>query len=343
MIIGVDLGYGYVKTVNNNQVGNKIKFPSVVAPGQSGMFDDDINFGGSLGYQVQLQSKDNFKRNYLYVGDLAVRSRGATMTLSRDKFHKDMSVSLAMTAAYLAGGEGNITLAVGLPLAYYKQQKELAKKSLEGLSAFVKVGEGVERNITFKDVFVFPQGVGALFQYNKLPASGLIGIVDIGHHTTDYLLADIRQDGANPLPSFTSSTEVGMHTALKIFATEYNNKTGTPLDIIGAQRLWDKDAQTVGLKKKVNLVELKAKARGEAGNAIADFVLNAWSEQLDFIDLVITAGGGALEFNHIFNEKFGNVSIVDDPQFANCLGFVKLAEIKQRSRKLAKAKGSFTN
>ena len=326
MIISVDLGYGYVKALNNKN-DREVLFHSVVAPAGEDLLDSDLGFSTTIGHKVQIRGKNSLNRNNLLVGELAlIEGRAAQMTLSRDRFSRDTSVSLMMTAAYLAGGEGNITLAAGLPLAYYKNQKEAALKALRGLGCYIKVDDGKETLVNFSRVYVYPQCVGALFSYTNIPEKGIIGIIDIGYHTTDYLLAEVRPGGLRPLTTYMSTVEVGIHTAVKRFAKIFSDKTGRPLSMIEAQRLWDKD--TVG-RRNIDLRPMKEAAREEAGKAVAESVYNAWSEQLDFINEIVLAGGGAIEFYDILNNYLQGVELLDDPQFSNCKGFLSMAEAEE--------------
>lgn len=68
-----------------------------------------------------------------------------------------------------------------------------------------------------------------------------------------------------------------------------------------------------------------AAARQAAGKSIAEAVQAAWSEKIDFLDQVLLAGGGALEFLPSLSGLFCNAEVVQDPQFANALGFLKMA------------------
>jgi plasmid segregation protein ParM len=53
-------------------------------------------------------------------------------------------------------------LVVGLPLSFYRGQKETLRERLSTLSAWVSVDGKERKYISFNNVMVFPQGAGAL-------------------------------------------------------------------------------------------------------------------------------------------------------------------------------------
>ncbi|RDV81253.1 hypothetical protein [Ammonifex thiophilus] len=66
-------------------------------------------------------------------------------------------------------------------------------------------------------------------------------------------------------------------------------------------------------------------ARREVGQAIAQAVHGAWSEKADWLDRVLLAGGGAVDFYGEIARLFPGAELVPDPQWANALGFYRLA------------------
>lgn len=321
MIVAIDLGYGYTKAVSNK---GKVVFPSAVSPSS----DDDLGLGGSSpGYRVELRVSASVVKKRYFAGELALkRTRSAQMTLARDKFTRDSALLLTLTGAYLVGAEGRTGLAYGLPLAYYRSQKDEVRKHLSGFAAYISVNDGPERYIAFEDVVIFPQGVGALFGVDELPEEGIVGLVDIGFYTCDYLLVEVHRDGVEPYPAFSSSVELGVSTAIKEFAERFRRETGRPLSLVEAQGLWGKQ-HTTFYGRKMDLTQLLEEARNAAGSAIVEEVTAAWSEKLDFIDRIYLAGGGSMEFLPVLRQRLRkDVVLVKEPQFANALGFYRMAQ-----------------
>lgn len=321
LVISVDLGYGFTKTVSEK---NKIIFPSAVAAGS------ELDLGLSskkTGHLVQFRSTGSTVRRHFFVGELAVKEGRATqVTLAREKFAHEASLLLVFTAAYLAGGEGQVALAYGLPVAYYRHQKDAVRAAFQGKAAYVSVDGGPEKYISLSAVYVFPQGVGALFSAESLlPKEGLVGLIDVGYYTTDYLLVELAEGEANPLSGYTSSVELGVSTALKLFAEAFQGNTGKPLSLSDAQVLWGKK-QVSFAGSKMNVEPMAEEARKSAGDSIIEAVRAAWSEKIDFVDQILLAGGGAVEFFPVLSGRFFDVQLIPEAQFANAVGFYKMAQ-----------------
>lgn len=320
MFLAVDLGFGYVKAVSDK---GRALFPSVIAPaGESNVFD----MGGDLpGHVIEVRLQGTTKRNRLYVGELAARDgRAAQLTFGRDRFARDASLVLTLAAAHLVGADGPVTLGFGVPLAYYSKLKEEVAHSLQGAGAYVSVNGSPEHLINLHEVHVFPQGVGAFYSPNlRLPGDGTLGLIDVGFYTTDYLLVEISPQGVQPYTEHMSSVEVGVSTALKVFADRFRQETGKPLTLVEAERLWKRGEITFA-GRRLSVKEWADEARTQAARSIVEAVRAAWSERIDFVDGVILAGGGALEFEPVLRRDLPGVSVAPDPQFANAQGFLAI-------------------
>ena len=216
-------------------------------------------------------------------------------------------------------------------------QKDAIKQSFQGLSFNVSVDEGAEKRITFKEVYVFPQGIGALLSGSPIPKRGLIGVIDIGYHTTDYLLIEASDAGVQPLSSYMSSTQQGMHTAQTLFADAFRQETGRPITLNEARSMWDKDAIAFA-GNKIDLITLKQEAKQETGRVIAENILAAWSDKIDFLDGLFLAGGAAIELLPVLKNYLTNPVLLDDSQFANANGFYQMANWSINKKQNLKAK-----
>lgn len=324
MLVSVDLGYGYTKAVKENS-GEKVMFPSTLAMGGVEMLLEYCD--SSAGHRVAVKKPGEPEASDYYVGDLALKSgRAVQGSLARDKHLQQNSVIFALTAAYLLGAEGPVDLALGLPIAYYRTQKDDLKKTFRGVEAQLSVNDGPERMICFDSVYVFPQGVGAVYAGDAdLPDTGLVGVVDVGYHTTDYLLLECNNGAVQPVPAYAGSVEVGASTAMQMFGDRFTQKTGIPLSLPNIQGMWKRDRLTVR-GREVDVAGMKQKAREMSVSAIADGLQNSWAEKIDFIDRLIFCGGGAVEFAEGLKQYFPNMQLIPDAQFANASGFLKMAQ-----------------
>ncbi|SMB95787.1 plasmid segregation protein ParM [Thermanaeromonas toyohensis ToBE] len=320
MLVAIDQGYGYTKAVAGEK---KAVFPSVVSPAS----ETDLGLGRvSWGHCVTVRPQGSMVKRQYFAGELAVRcGLAAHLTLARDKLSRDISVLLMLTAAYLAGTEGQVTLAYGLPIAYFRHQRDEARRSLQGTAAYVSVDNGPEKYISFNHVAVFPQGVGALFSVDRLPQEGLVGLLDIGFYTTDYLLVDVRKDRVEPLPNYFGSMEIGVSSAMKAFGDRFLRLTGRPLSLVETQELWGKSRLTFE-GQKLDLEPLQEESRVVVAQAIVEGITAAWAQKLSYVDVIYLAGGGGLEFLSTLRQSLRrDVVLVPEPQYANALGFYRMA------------------
>lgn len=277
---------------------------------------------------VEYRKAGEMQRRAAFVGELARREgRAAQISLSREKFWQAETALFALTAAYLAGGERQANLAVGLPLDAYRAQKDRVRRFLESVSAHVSVDGGPERYISFSSVRVYPQAIGALYAQPTLPEKGLLGVVDVGFCTTDCVLLECLPDDIVLLRSYVLSLDMAVSTAVRMFRDRFAQATGAPLSHVDAFDLWLRGAKEVSFRgRSVPVAPLAEQARAETGRAIAQAVLSAWAEKADLLDAVLLMGGGAVEFEEEFRRVFPQTRTASDPQWANALGFFRLAE-----------------
>lgn len=326
--VGVDVGYGFVKAVSPVA---RVSFPSVVAPyiedPLSGLFHD------GRGHRVRVRKADGEVEEKL-VGEAALRSLAATATLSREK-PAALHDLMLLAAVYLAGAGDKgpfpkqVDLAVGLPLAYFRAQKDALKKRLEGLAAWVSVDGGEERYISFGRVLVFPQGAGVVLSGDiALAGNGYLGVVDVGTYTTDYLLFEDRGDGVpRPLPEACGSLEAGVNLLHRALAAEFQRRAGAPL----APAMYQEAAEgaLVGRPihyagRDIHLEEAFMKARRDIVQAIVQGVLAAWGARAGYVALTLLAGGGACLFEEELLRALPGARTSQDPFFANAIGYFKM-------------------
>lgn len=327
MQISIDVGYSQVKAVSEK--GKKILFPAVKAD-----IVDDPTAGmfKQLGHCVYVKRFNSAEE--ALVGEGALRSLNATTTLAREK-SPEIHDLFILTAAYLCGASGFTDLAVGLPLAYYRFQKDELKRRLEKITAHLTIGEGPERYINISRVNVFPQGVGVLLSPGlNIALAGRIAVIDIGYYTTDYLLFEVINGSPVPIPELCGSIDAGIHLASRGISVKYQEKTSAlaPKFLLNDMIL-GKDicfnGRKLDLTKEFDVV-LKRNAE-----QITQSVYAIWSQQADNIHQTVVAGGGSLLLSKYL--EFPNITLPDDPVYANAEGFLSMLNYKA---KVASREGS---
>lgn len=326
--VAVDVGYGFTKAVSS--AGQRAIFPSIVAPDLGDVLALSGVFGGQApGYRVRVRRISGEAADCL-VGEAAQSSFLASGFLGTEK-PAELHDLLLLTAAYLvgAGGAGpfpvQCDLAVGLPLAFYKAQKDALKARLEALSAWVSVDGGEERYVSFRKVLVVPQGAGVVFAQGLPEGRGFAGVVDIGEYTTDYLLVDLETGG--PVVEACGSVQAGCHLVAHRVAQAYQEATGEPLPPRMARRVLREVAEvgrTVYRGRELDLSAAYREAVDQVADAIARQVLSAWRDYTARLACTHLAGGGALLFGQRLAKAFPNPVVVEDPVFANARGYLEM-------------------
>lgn len=312
--LAVDVGYGYTKALSDRRAC----FPSACAPAPP-----DMGFGlfAAMPHRVEIV-RGNRTERYL-VGEAALRSRTAAVTLAREKPPEVHDVLLLAAACLVGAGRGT-SLAVGLPLAYFRTQRQGLAERLTGLTAQVSVDGGPPREIDFAGVRVVPQGAGVVLAEPRLP-DGLVGVVDVGYHTTDYLLAEVRDGQPVPLLDYCGSVEAGAHLVAGAVAGEFASQTGAPLDVAEAVQVveWVRKGRPVCYDgRPLELVAAYRTACQEAGRLIAQRILAVWGSRARLAREILLAGGGALLLERALCAELPAARLVVDPVFANCRGYL---------------------
>ncbi|MCL5057382.1 MAG: hypothetical protein M1130_05175, partial [Actinobacteria bacterium] len=61
----------------------------------------------------------------------------------------------------------------------------------------------------------------------------------------------------------------------------------------------------------------------DAGASISRSITNTWGTRVGFLENVLLAGGGAFIFEEVLAGSLPNVRVVEDPVYANALGYLQ--------------------
>lgn len=309
-MIAIDIGYSSVKGLN--AAGQRVYFPSVLAPAAENLLNGAIT--GNLEHTVKTQSRE------YWVGEAAMQSSSAVTTLSREK-PAEIHDLLVATAAYLLHADEGDILAVGLPISYYRTQRQELQRRLAALNEFITVDGGEIKRVSFADVKVYPQGLGVLFSQDL--RDGLIGILDIGYLTTDYLLFSIQNSQPTPIIEACGSVEIGVSQAHQRLAGAFHAKTGINLPIYMQRQTLEKSLQGELIKinsKEITLTTDAQQICQDTARQIEESVKAQWRDRYDFVEDIIGIGGGCELLRPYFSMP--QLLIQNDPVWANAQGFL---------------------
>ena len=325
--IAVDLGYGYIKGIN--QEGKKICFPSLVGPARSLKMRGFLNNGEDLQYQLFLKHS-TLDKEY-FVGHLAEEeSPTASYAFDENKInHPHTRVLLAAAAALLSEGGNSepLHLATGLPLQHFFNQRNEFLTFLNDFEAEVSVGGGTHKRIVFDKVTLFPQGAGAIMEAglqerDLLQQGSYLGLVDFGFRTTDYVVYEAG-DKFKPKSSLSGTIEIGMADLYKAVEAAFADLAGVKLDVLDIDTVI-RNGSIFYAGKDYDLKEVIAGAKADIAGAVLDRLKEAWGQKTNFLRVLFLAGGGAVELKERFKGFHGDVRLLRDPQFGNARGFLRV-------------------
>lgn len=315
-VIAIDVGYSHVKAVSNE---GRIVIPSVVAPARELSLSE---FAQKTGYAVSIQKTNGPVQRY-FVGELAIKEgQGATFTTDREKHKHPNHDILILTVAKLLGSEPGATLVAGLPIAYYKAQKEELKQHLEQLEANVSTGSSEPKRINFGKVIVYPQGAGALLKAPLLSNSGTVLLIDVGQKTTDYVTAEIVNDVVRPIASLCGSIETAVSSVYDAFAVEFQALTGSPISPVRVIEIVRGNGLVTFNGKEYDFRPVIKTIKESVARSIYDQVQAALGERFSFLSRIYLAGGGAIALP--LSDFFRGAISIPEPQWANVQGFLSI-------------------
>ena len=326
MKLGIDVGYGYTKVVAAQY---SIIFPSIVGPAKELSFSLKEGMD-SIGENVEYDGEQYF------VGEKA-RHSDVTYTLrTRSWIESKMygalltsAITRALNYSCAMSDPDEVIVVSGLPVDYMRD-KTKAEDSVR------KTCDGIGLRIS--GINIIPQPFGSFFDMfydhngeiaGSAPLFKRLGIVDIGYHTTDYILIE---DAKHNIEKASGSVPSGAYEIYDIVARELKN-------------IFDRDAVTAeeaehciktkyfkvsGQNKDVSA--LVDRVLSQVGQKITGIIKSKWSI-VGEVDLVLlTGGGGALIQQHISSIAHTHF-LITDPQMANARGYYKRSVLLERKMK----------
>ena len=233
-----------------------------------------------------------------------------------------------LTAARLLGGGGGVDLLLGLPLGLWSQvgQRRALRTSLEGRAAMVEVDGDSEAAVTIRSVQVLPQVAGA-FQYalDRGPSLALrpVGLIDVGHRTTDFLVMRRADAGLAPDEAACGSVDLGAGQVYERVRQLLTEQAG----VLIPEGAVEDALVHYGGRLYLQGSEVDAGVRVEEGMwhlaaEVAEEVRRAWGDRLALLGAVLVCGGGGQAIAAYLGGVHPLVQLVPDALYANALGYL---------------------
>lgn len=322
MNIGLDIGYSAVKAVSGDR---RVNFPSAVGT------PDKARFSLNGATNVILVEPD-----HVQIGDSAIAQSRFIHRREDRKWIESPEwymLFLAAMTELTAATRADLRVVTGLPVAFYSD-KDAVRDRLLG-DHRVQREERHAQNLTVSECRVIPQPFGCLlaaslddrgYITDQRIAGGTVGVIDAGGKTTNLLSVNRLTEIGHE----TASVNVGAWDAVRAMRTWFDQHC-PDLDL--------RDHQVIEriIARQTNYygqpVDLSA-AVGAILEPLADEVLAAASQLWNgaaALDAILVSGGGALLLGPYIVDHFPHARVVDEPVFANALGFWRFSQRLGRS------------
>jgi len=338
MRIAIDIGYGFVKAMNEN--GDIIRFPSIVALDRSERMRNILKSNGE-DYSVSIWPAGELEnsRSYL-IGDAAMVGGSGIRTWEEKAVENANLQILIATAASLLGNDDEIDLVVGLPLTYYRTQKDEVTSLLKKLDVSIIVDGYNRKRVKVNTVYVFPQGAGAYYAAclsingevkNPQLVNNPVGLIDIGYRTTDILVMSKGKKGLMPREELSGGIDLGMKFAYQIVQSEIEEVVKKPIDLLAIEKaiFWEQ-SKLLHRGIEYSLSEYVQFANEELANQITAKVKIKWGDEIDSLSAVIIAGGGGEALTPYLRRSFPTMITMERAAFANVEGFLAAQSLARK-------------
>lgn len=349
-IFAIDIGYGYVKVVCDEK---EFHFPSYVARcTKDSIHWSDFENNRKYDLTKNLIIEDDNGETYA-VGDLAcsILSDVKRATFRDRKLDDTFGILFRAALALAYDGQSDIEVYVstGVPNSLAKKQADALKQMIEEtkkVTYHTPYGKKViSIDCPWINIMTQPQGFAVdIMVEDDLKYTDLykeyndteIGVIDIGHYTTDFSI--FKGLDLIDLGGVSNSTEgfVAVHTLIRAALVERYKKFG--------YEPFDSDIDNAILKGKIELrgkkedvTDIVEEATKRYANGLAAEIINAWEKNLNRLGLMFVEGGGAISVTRHFSQALQakyqhdglqRVSNITDAQMMDARGFYKAAKMK---------------
>ena len=256
-----------------------------------------------------------YKDKFYVIGESHLVYQG-NKTDSED-FHILTLAALAEELKFRGLHDANVTLAVGLPLAWMKSQGADFKRYLMKEQELYFEFRRERYHVHLCGVEIFPQGFAAIVNLGTMP--GMNMLADIGNGTMNVMqIVDNK-----PLEKSLVTDKFGVGICMKEIQKELSKENGEDIPEMLIEPLLRN-----GIQGRTDSAAIKVEriAKQYAGNIRKRLVDYGYKEGL--VHLYVIGGGGCLLRNYSDIASKGNVTFIDDI-CANAKGYEFLVMQKQ--------------
>lgn len=303
MIIGVDHGFGYIKTVHSSFVAGVTPF-GVEPP----LKNNVLKYDGK--YYVLGGERQGVQRSKVDNEDYYLMTLGA----------------IAEELEYRKVTEANVILGVGLPLTRFGIEKAEFKQYLMQNSEVAFEYEGIHYKVKISDVRLFPQGYSSIIKDmdKLLDGEDEVLLVDIGSWTIDILPI------VNGIPNMAAckSEPNGIIKVLNSINEEVNRELGAGVSEMKIQTIM----QGKSCKIPTQFLEIIENGIRRYAKKLMDRLKEEY--EISTTPLIFVGGGSCVIKN--FYEYNDEMTTIITDFAANAKGYEYLVLDQERKRKEAR-------
>lgn len=237
-----------------------------------------------------------------------------------DKSSSDMNMVTTITDLCMDGSK-EFFLVCGLPIKQYTAQKDRFRKQILSYNDCKVVYQGNDVEFHINDVYVLPQGIGALLSMDTV--DGDIILFDFGGMTIDIAYLEILN--GNPILHKSDTWTNGIQKLYSGVINAVNEHYNQTLDISYAENIFVHGLTIHGEKKPTDFLLPVMKQFLEP--IITEFKVNYPAVNAQ----IYLCGGSAKLFYELFKSYFPSAKLMPNCQFANAIGYARCGRQKFRN------------
>ncbi|QHT59303.1 ParM/StbA family protein [Paenibacillus lycopersici] len=363
-LAGIDVGNDSIKLMVDGSA-EPVVIPSILAPGyERHIFQEEDSPLKALDVRIYSPKLKRNNQRY-FVGTLAMEDQdNSELEETDNKATSDQALIVALTALAYAGltsgayqpseaQSGQVVeyiVGTGLPVrtyaGFHKQFEErlVGEHEVTFLSTPKLSGRSIK--VIIKRAVVSIEGAAALFHMathdnlsvrNEELYYGCIGICEMGALTTDFPVVK-RMSIDN---QFSTGEQFGLAGYLDQIIRDVEDQFGhrfpSRTKLIQRIKSGDYVIHRIG-EGQADIRPIVDNYFGRAANKVLDLIVKRWKKNPD-IQCFYVLGGGAAALRSYLNDAAGSIRLrfVEDSEFQNVYGYLKLAKNKQQQALAAAA------
>ncbi len=326
MKLAVDAGRSEIRAWDGARL---IKFPNFIAPKMDRIMEGDRKPNT---YDVDYQGEA------FIMGAGAKGGRNVRSSMGSSKVDQE-TIAMILTSIFQSAQEAHYpfariqvdTLAIGLPIHMYRNDKPRLIGALKKEHDISVNGEA--KRIAINDIIVIPEGFGVYWNElvdnqgdirNQSLASGAIGVIDIGHRTTDFLVVEDQE----MIDDFSHGSDNGVITVIQQARKDIEETDEVRYELHDLEEAIRTGSYVLKSGRgPINTRPFIEKAAKNVTNTLIADIRGQWGDKIKSISTIIMAGGGGRFFAEAFRSGLirenTNIVIADDARYSNLKGYFK--------------------